>query len=51
VQAAQLRSEIQLFRAQAKHLARKRELSWGERQALEELIHSLAELLARESSP
>jgi hypothetical protein len=48
-QTADLTSQIQLFRRQVNHQARKRELSRGERRALEDLIRSIAELLSLKS--
>ena len=48
-QPPDLTSQIELFRKQLNHRARKRGLSWGERQALEELIQSIAELLSLNS--
>ena len=45
-QPSDLTSQIELFRKQLNHGARKRGLSWEERQALEELIQSIAELLS-----
>ena len=45
-QPSDLTSQIELFRYQLTHRARKRGLSWEERQALEELIQSIAKLLS-----